>query len=504
MDAWWKSSNAQQNESIVLKRAVAYYRHSAEIGQENSVEIQSDQVRKWASEHGIEIIKEFSDHGKSGLSTEHRDAFNDMIDNWVKKRDDFEFVLALDVSRWGRFQDIDLSAVYCSECKKHGKQVVFTTIGIPKKDDPLYPVYLAFERYRAAQYSRELSEKVFKGCVKVAQQGYRPGGPPPYAFHRMMLNEQKKPDRILQPGQRKAIQNGRVILVPGNPDHVAIVQEIFILFVEKSLNERQIAGVLNQRGLFSPAGRQWSDASVVNVLTNQQYAGAVVYNKTSRKLKTPIRYNPRDTWVITPGAYDPIVTPEVFTRAQSVFDARKRRYGREELLKRLTGLYEKYAIITSALVKESPDAASPATYCARFGSMSRAFQQMFTGALKKAKDYVASEIGRSARLIDEHEDFLVVNQNFTILIQPSVPIPCGYDTYWEFRPDQRASVDITLGVPLSSQEHGEILGYVALPRLTVRNSAFRLTSTNDALIEMHGYSGLQLIKDIMDGGNTHG
>jgi len=162
-----------------------------------------------------------------------------MIENWVKKRHDFEFVLVLDVSRWGRFQDIDLSAVYCSECKKHGKQVVFTTIGIPKKDDPLYPIYLAFERYRAAQYSRELSDKVFKGCVKVAQQGYRPGGPPPFAFHRMMLNEQKKPDRILQPGQRKAIQNGRVVLVPGNLEHVAVSKKyLFSLWKKSWMNDK--------------------------------------------------------------------------------------------------------------------------------------------------------------------------------------------------------------------------------------------------------------------------
>ena len=43
------------------RRAVAYYRHSAQDRQENSVEIQQDQVRKFASDNGIEIIKEFAD-----------------------------------------------------------------------------------------------------------------------------------------------------------------------------------------------------------------------------------------------------------------------------------------------------------------------------------------------------------------------------------------------------------------------------------------------------------
>jgi hypothetical protein len=32
-------------------------------------------------------IKEFADYGKSGLSAEHRDDFNDMLENWVAKTD---------------------------------------------------------------------------------------------------------------------------------------------------------------------------------------------------------------------------------------------------------------------------------------------------------------------------------------------------------------------------------------------------------------------------------
>ena len=51
-------------------RAVAYYRYSAQDRQENSIPIQRDQVREWAERHGVEIIKEFVDHGESGLNSE--------------------------------------------------------------------------------------------------------------------------------------------------------------------------------------------------------------------------------------------------------------------------------------------------------------------------------------------------------------------------------------------------------------------------------------------------
>ena len=46
------------------------------------------------------------------------------MENWVKKRDDFKYILCLDVSRWGRFQDLDLSAQYSAECRKYGKDVI--------------------------------------------------------------------------------------------------------------------------------------------------------------------------------------------------------------------------------------------------------------------------------------------------------------------------------------------------------------------------------------------
>jgi DNA invertase Pin-like site-specific DNA recombinase len=118
-----------QTAIVPQTRAVAYYRHSAQDRQENSIPIQRDQVREWAEKNGVEIIHEFSDAGKSGLTSEGRPAFTEMMGEWVKRRSDFTYILCLDVSRWGRFQDIDLSAQFSAECRKHNKQVIYTTIG---------------------------------------------------------------------------------------------------------------------------------------------------------------------------------------------------------------------------------------------------------------------------------------------------------------------------------------------------------------------------------------
>ena len=128
---WFKKQSTETRA-----KAVAYYRHSAEDRQENSIPIQREQISKFAKEHGIKIVEEFQDAGKSGLSTEGRDGFKNMLEKVVSDRD-FQYVLVLDVSWWGRFQDVDMSGHYRSICRQYGKEVVYTSMGFSGLDDPM-------------------------------------------------------------------------------------------------------------------------------------------------------------------------------------------------------------------------------------------------------------------------------------------------------------------------------------------------------------------------------
>ena len=91
---------------------------------------------------------------------------------------------------------------------------------------------MQFERFRAAQYSRELIDKVWHGSVKIAKQGHWAGGPLPYGLQLLLLDETREPLNVLEPGQRKGIQNQSVTLVEGAPEEVAVIQRIFHEFVE--------------------------------------------------------------------------------------------------------------------------------------------------------------------------------------------------------------------------------------------------------------------------------
>src|SRR3984885_15752595 len=100
---WWVKEQPANSPAAPRFRGVGYYRPSARDRQENSVAIQQELVQKWAKENGVDIIFEFAARGKSGLTAEGRDGFNDMMENWGKLYRGFEFALCLDSSSWGRF-----------------------------------------------------------------------------------------------------------------------------------------------------------------------------------------------------------------------------------------------------------------------------------------------------------------------------------------------------------------------------------------------------------------
>jgi DNA invertase Pin-like site-specific DNA recombinase len=490
---WWAQGGPANEPAAPRFRAVAYYRHSAQDRQENSVAIQQEHVQKWAQENHVEIIQEFADRGKSGLTAEGRDAFNDMMENWVKQRDDFQFVLCLDVSRWGRFQDIDLSATYSAECKRHGKQVIYTTLGMPKPNDQLYQVYVQFERFRAAQYSKELSIKVFPGCIKIAQQGYWVGGPPPYALQRLLLDEARKPVQILAPGQRKSIQNQRVALARGDELQVATVQRIFRGFTQTLRSMEDIAETLNRDGIRSPGGRTWDRSKIRRILLSELYVGTLVYNKTTKKLKTPKRQNPKGDWIRTAGAFEPLVERSVFDEAQRILTQAALRYTPEFMLEQLQRVLVEHECFRPAMLRADAAAPSPTTYAKHFASLDAAYQQVFRHALQQVKQDVESQLRSLVQEVETYDDFLVLNRRFTVLIQPSVPVPHGYTQYWYFRPDMRGVVDITLGVPVSGPRGPEILGYLALPRLLVEGHGIRLFGSSESRLDMYGHRDLDLI-----------
>ena len=398
-----------------------------------------------------------------------------------------------------RFQETDLSAYYTGICLNHGKQVVYTTIGFPKENDLLHGLHLSIERYRAAYYSRELSGKVWKGCAKIASSGYWAGGSAPYGTHRLLLDEGRHPVRILKTGEHKAIHNQRVTLTHGEDSEVETVRNIFNAFVNEHKEPDEIAAALNSAGIPSPGGVQWTKGSVDSILRDEIYAGAMVWNKTSQKMHSKSHKNPPTEWIRAETAFDPIVPREIFDLAQSTMrqreEARLHMYSEEGMLAKLKSLYERYGVFNAKLIHGSDDMASPATYALRFYSLDRAYQAIFREIIEQKRSQIIETLRAENVALEPFEDFIIVDNYFSISIQPCVPIPHGYESYWVFHPDRRGEVDLTIGVPLSFPETFDVLGYLALPRMLF-GEKFRIRSTQSGEAALYAYPLMTLIKQL--------
>ena len=102
-------------------RAAAYMRTARQ--EPHLARNQMDAIRKYAKRHGMQIVKEYSDEGKSGVNIQARESLARMIRQVQNGQIDFSAILLRDVSRWGRFQDADESAYYEYICRRAGVSV---------------------------------------------------------------------------------------------------------------------------------------------------------------------------------------------------------------------------------------------------------------------------------------------------------------------------------------------------------------------------------------------
>lgn len=93
--------------------------------QKYSIENQAAAIAAYATERKIDIHRTYVDKGRSGLRINSRKDLQRLISDVQERRADFDVVLVYDVSRWGRFQDVDESAYYEFICKKAGIQVLY-------------------------------------------------------------------------------------------------------------------------------------------------------------------------------------------------------------------------------------------------------------------------------------------------------------------------------------------------------------------------------------------
>ena len=295
------------------------------------------------------------------------------LDDVQSGRADFNHILVYDVSRWGRFQDTDESAHYEFICKKAGVKVAYCAEQFDNDGTMMSNILKNLKRVMAAEYSRELSEKVHAGASRYARMGFVLGGQASYGLSRQLVDEKLRPKALLKNGDRKYLVTDHVRLVPGTTDETAIVRWVFEQFLRKK-SETAIARELNRMAVPTNTGRPWNRFTIGRLLRNENYIGNLIYNRRSAKLREKRSCNPPELWIRSEGSVEAIVERSLFLRARKVIEERRVSLSEEEMLTRLRKTLMKRGKLSPAIIDGTVGLPCTATYMNRLGSLRNVYR----------------------------------------------------------------------------------------------------------------------------------
>ena len=352
--------------------AAQYLRMSTDM-QECSIENQAVVIKRYADANGFKILKTYEDAGKSGLVISQRKGLQSLLSDVLQHRAVFRAVLVYDVSRWGRFQDADEAAHYEFLCKSSGVKVYYCAEQFGSEETLSARIMKALKRTMAAEFSRELSQRVFIGKKRRAQMGFRQGGQPGYGLRRRLVGADSSVKQILRSGEVKSISSDHVVLVPGPIREQKWVRWIY----EQRIRGLQISDIvkeLNVQNVPWTDGKPWNRYAVRQVLTNRKYAGWNCWAQSSQTLRTKPRHNPREQWVLVEGAFKGIVDPATFERAQRVIRQRLNYKSDEVVLRELKTLWKRRGTLSESVIDRARGVPAVSSLKHRFGSMVKVYE----------------------------------------------------------------------------------------------------------------------------------
>jgi DNA invertase Pin-like site-specific DNA recombinase len=354
-------------------KAAQYVRMSTDQ-QPGSIEIQKAAITEYAAAHGYEIVATYADEGKSGLTLDERDGMKGLLYDVMRPSCLFTKLLVLDVSRWGRFQDVDESAYWEYHCRRNGVEVVYVAEPFPSATTPLESLIKQLKRVMAAEYSRELGLKIRAGQERSLRLGFVATGGRFLGYQRLAVSASGEPKRILQRGERKPLLTDKVRWVPGSAEDVELVRKIFDIYTTTGIRTWELADQLNAAGKRNSSGEPFTGGGIRKLLSCELYVGNYIFRKTGRKKgQSKIPVSDRASIRIE-GYVEPIVDVAVWEKA-----ARKLAYPeltpprqtKDGLIRSLRNVLNKHPLLPGWAF-EAAGLPSRGVYRRNFGSFAAA------------------------------------------------------------------------------------------------------------------------------------
>lgn len=331
-------------------RVAQYVRMSTER-QEYSPTFQREANEAYARLHGMAIVRTYEDAGISGLSLRNREGLKSLLADVLSGDGGFTHVLVYDVSRWGRFQNPDQAAYYEFMCAQAGVLVCYCAETFENDGSPTSGLLKHIKRTMAAEYSRDLSEKVSLAQRGLLAQGFWTGGRAPIGLRRIFTRSDGTAIAAPAGSFVRKQQGVRTKLVLASDDEVALVRRIFSTYLRPKETCVSVARKLRADGTLKPEWGEWSSNRVRYILGNDIYVGKLMGGRCDRPIGVKVGGElPRSEWLVVDDAVPAIVTSKTFDAARRKRVRNRTAISREAALADLRRIANEHGQVSQKLM----------------------------------------------------------------------------------------------------------------------------------------------------------
>ena len=261
----------------------------------NSLETQKEFFLEYTKRTGDNLIKLYADEGISGTKIKNRKEFQRMLADAEKGL--FDMVVVKDISRFAR-NTVDLLQSV-RKLKSLGIETQFLTANMTSMGNSEF--VLTIFGALAQEESANTSKRIKFGKKMNAEKGRVPN---------------------IVYGYDKTI--GDYFNLSINEEEAKVIRQMYKWYTEEGFGGAKIANMLNERGVKTKRGNNWSQNSVCRILTNEIYNGKIINGKeeVSDFLTGQRKEKDESEWLVTIRPELRIIDDETFDRAQEILKGR--------------------------------------------------------------------------------------------------------------------------------------------------------------------------------------
>ncbi|MDN5324134.1 MAG: site-specific recombinase [Clostridia bacterium] len=272
-----------------------------------SIHSQVDRLMAYAKFQGWQNIEVFADEGRSAKDM-NRPAMKRLV-NLIKKKK-VSTVATISVDRLSRnlldmLQFVDL-------CEKHGAAYVCAALNFDTSTPigrMVLQILAAFAEFERAMISDRVKSNM------------------------MEISEKKKKYMAVPPFGYKYDEHKNLVPVPEEAEWVKKAADMFI----SGHGYRAVSKYLNDNGIRTTKGKEWSSSTVRGMLTNELYIGKVIWNRRYYDTNGKMCWRDPSEWIVHENVHPSILTQHQWDEIHKRIDKKVPKGGSQQFKHRLSG-----------------------------------------------------------------------------------------------------------------------------------------------------------------------